>query len=448
MESWARIPSYSRIVELCEACKDKIFDELPLFRRIYPVGNNATEQTFSEPEELALRALLRSTAGTFIVLHELLLFLPRESIRSELRDYCECLFRPVYDSKSVSLILTSLFNAFEYSLDDIMRFLEADVFKFKIPDPKALSFGNVMELAIVDRNNPLAWAVLAHEFGHFLDDQSEITKVAVSEFVRSETDTKLSEESVKALERLCKEIVADVSGYYLQGPCSVLPLVNMSVLVGCIQEMPVKFDGEHGAPTTRIQMMRTLCEHDKIDLSSIDPHLQTLLQEETQKESALANGERQQRTLIHQFLLQFFDKVRPIILDELGKRKFNQFTADHYRRAEASAQRLAGGLPIGASGTHGSEEAREHLVRADLGAAAREKYYLLQDKAASVSEVITAGWINRIASSAVLFSEAFAQTEREEIFSRLANGLEDQDKLLFKSIDMIPLLEAHRASAG
>jgi hypothetical protein len=434
-----------KIIELCEACNKKLFEQAALFRRIYATdANNQEEQRLTDAEDLAVRALLRSTAGTFTVLHELLLFLPRESIRPELRDYCECLFRQEYDSAKLSLILTSLFNAFEYSLDDLMRFLQADVFKFKIPDPQGLSFGNVMELAIVDRSNPLAWAVLAHEFGHFLDHDVGITQYAVDEFAKA-MGAPLPDELLKTLKRLCSEMLADLTGYYLQGPCSLLPLVNMSILVGCTQQLPIRFDGEHGAPTTRIEMIQELCRNDRIDISRIGSHLDALVTEERHKELRLSPEEQNERTLIHQVLIDFFRQVHPIIVAKLEQRKFDRFTAEHYQRSEALAERLAKGLPIGARRVHPEETAREQLVTANLGVDSREKYYLLEERAATVSEVITAGWIDRAARTAELFGEAFEQTTQEEVFSHLSRGLEDVDELLFKSINIIPLLEVRHA---
>jgi len=446
--TWSHGTEYSairdKIIELCDACKSKIFDDAVLFRKIY-TEDDLGDQILSTPDELAVRALLRSTAGTFTALHELLLFLPRESIRPELRAYCECLFRDEFQSTELSLILTSLFNAFEYSLDDVMRFLEADVFKFKIPDPKALSFGNVMELAIVDRNNPLAWAVLAHEFGHFLDHHNGLTKRAVQEF-SSKSATPYPDEFIRALERLCTEIVADLTGYYLHGPCSILPLVNMSILIGCIQEPPIKFDGEHGAPTTRIEMVRKLCAEDNISITRITPQLDTLIVEEGQKEAALPPEERERRTLIHGFLTEFFDQVRPVILAELGRRSFTRFTAEHYRRANVLSDRLALGLPIGASRMHEDEKIADALHRAAGNPKSlRDEYSLLEEQAASVSEVITAGWIHRVEHTPSLYGQSFTQSTQEGVFTSIASGLERQDELLFKSIAMIPMLESFHA---
>jgi hypothetical protein len=376
--------------------------------------------------------------------------LPRESIRRELRDYCECLFRGEYDSSKISLILTSLFNAFEYSLDDVMRFLEADVFKFKIPNTDAeSSFGAVMELAIVDRNNPMAWAVLAHEFGHFLDNRAGLTKRAVEEF-GAKMNTTLPAEIVKALERLCKEIVADLTGYYLQGPCSIIPLANMSMLIGCIQDTPIKFDGEHGAPTTRIEMIRALSKEDGIAISNLDGLLDALVVEEGQKETQLASEEQANRTLMHGFLTGFFDVVRPVIVEELGKHQLPRFQSDNFARGLQLSNNLASGLPIGAARIHSEESARAALLatKGPDSPAIRDKYYLLEERAVSVAEVITAACIHRLQTMSELYGRAFDANTVTEAFSIIAAGHESQDRLVFKSIDMIPMLEAENASAG
>lgn len=329
-----------------------------------------------------------------------------------------------------------------------MRFLELNVFKFKIPNPDSnSSFGTVMELAIVDRNNPIAWAVLAHEFGHFLDHDAGLTKRAVQEF-GAKMNTTLPPETVKALERLCSEIVADLTGYYLQGPCSILPLVNMSTLIGCIQDTPIKFDGEHGAPTTRIEMIRILCKEDGLNVSQLDPLLDVLVTEETRKGLQLPPEEQAHRTLVHGFLTAFFDQVRPVILEELGKRKIARFLPNHYQRGVGLAKSLASGLPIGAARVHSDSDAREQLLSAGPDSPEiRDKYFLLEETAVSVAEVVTAGCLNRLETAQALYSRAFSELTADGVFSRIAAGCESQDNLIFKSIDMISMLEAYSAPA-
>ena len=49
----------------------------------------------------------------------------------------------------------------------------------ELPDLKAAlrgfkPGGSVLGLAFADRDNPLAWAILAHEYGHSIDDTRKI----------------------------------------------------------------------------------------------------------------------------------------------------------------------------------------------------------------------------------------------------------------------------------
>ena len=320
-----------------------------------------------------------------------------------------------------------------------MQFLEADVFKFKIPDPKSLPFGNVMELAIVDRNNPLAWAVLAHEFGHYLDNQAKITESATAEFTKKFIQQPLPEGFVATCEKLCKEMVADLTGYYLLGPCSILPLVNMSLLMGCLMESPIKFDGEHGAPTTRIRLIKAMCVEDEIDTSQIDFLLDALVEEEQEKQLRLNADEQKHRETIDSLLQSFFNDVRPVILTELQRRKFKQFTGTQYKRAQELAKNLANGLPIGACRAHPEEEAIKQLLAPDIKnmEAVRSKYYLLTENAVDVSEVITAGWIEHIDTLNKILDRAFSKSTATDAFDTIAADLEELDRLVLKSIDTI-----------
>ena len=77
-----------------------------------------------------------------------------------------------------------LYNAFEYSLDEQVKSLE--VYMSKIPDPAKLNFGSVMELAIIDRDNPFSWGLLAHEFGHYLDDKHHISAPVATQFLQNQ----------------------------------------------------------------------------------------------------------------------------------------------------------------------------------------------------------------------------------------------------------------------
>jgi hypothetical protein len=102
-------------------------------------------------EELTLRATLCNCVRGALSVHEFLLFLPRESVPADLHYFCRTSLGEHYNG---SVILTSLYNAFEYSFDRALSsFLESIL---KVPDASKFPRGHVMELAMVDRDNPIA----------------------------------------------------------------------------------------------------------------------------------------------------------------------------------------------------------------------------------------------------------------------------------------------------
>ena len=89
----------------------------------------------------------------------------------------------------------------------------------------------------------------------------------------------------------------------------------------------------------------------------MDPQLDTLIAEEHQEELQLPADQQAHRVLVHGFLTGFFDQVRPVILEELGKRQFARFVKSHYQRAILLSESLASGFP---SVPRGSLQTRMH----------------------------------------------------------------------------------------
>jgi hypothetical protein len=339
----AKKPEYhailEKMLEVCRGYKGVFFDHVGLFRSVLD-GN-----PLSPIDELKIRQVLRHSAGAFLALHELALFLPRESIRHEMISYCQCLFRKEFNLDKISIILTSVFNAFEYSLDDVMRTLSIDVFKMKVPNPNDLPFGHVMELAVVDRDNPLAWAILAHEFGHYIDQTSGVSKTAAKDFVDRTFKSSATPQIHRTFERLCGEIVADLTAYYLLGPCSLAPILGMSLLAGLPLDRPIPFDGTHPVPATRFQLLDNLAVKDGMNSEWLRP-VESALAAELQKEVNLTPQERKNRDAVDAYIKVFCDDVQDSILKELGKRGFKKFESVNFERSVKLADNLHRGCQL------------------------------------------------------------------------------------------------------
>ena len=362
------------MLEVCQSYNRVFFDHIAVFQRA--VKGDA----LAPGDELKVRHVLRNSAGTFLALHELALFLPRESVRREMISYCECLFRKEFDLSRISILLTSVFNAFEYSLDDVMKTLSIDVFRMKVPNPDDLPFGHVMELAVIDRDNPLSWGILAHEFGHYIDQTAHISENAARGFVAKTFKSAATEEVNRAFERLCGEIVADLTAYYLLGPCSIAPVLTMSLLAGLPLERPILFDGSHPVPTTRFKLLEQLST-DKMSMKPLQPLISALATEEALKEVNLTPQEQKYLKDVDAYVKIFFDEVQDPILAELRNRGLRQFTEKDFVEACTLEERLGKGLPIGAARVATDAELRADLAHLDRGqkeADLRAKYMRLR----------------------------------------------------------------------
>jgi len=434
-----------KMVEVCSSYKSVFFDHVGLFNHTFEGG------AVSAIDQLKIRQVLRHSAGAFLALHELALFLPRESIRHELVSYCECLFREEFKIERISIILTSVFNAFEYSLDDVMKILSIDVFRMKIPNPDDLPFGHVMELAVVDRDNPLSWAILAHEFGHYIDHTAGMSKAVAKEFVDNTFKSAATPQIQRTFERIGDEIVADLTAYYLLGPCGIAPILSMSLLAGLTLDQPIPFDNVHPLPATRFQILADLAARDNIPMDWLNPLHDALLREETRKEAALTDAERLNRKSVDEYIRYFCNHVQDFVLQELQKKGFRKFLRDDFDRSIRLLENLRQGLPIGAARGLPDEEIRQRLFEGDLYAddvdhAAR--FNLLKEGPVNPAEVLTAGWLFKIERTPSLIREAFKKDTDNKVFEVVASFVGNTDGLLLTSFEMISNLEKTHDSAG
>lgn len=426
------------MLDRCRIYREHYLKHAPIIKQV--LNGEAVTQV----EEIALKTLLRNCINTFFVLHQLLLFLPRETIRKELHFFCQELFRPLYEPKELSIILTSVYNAFEYSLDEAIRSL--DVFLMKVPDQRKLPFGHVMELAIIDRDNPLSWAVLAHEFGHYLDQKNNLSKPLADKFLHEKLTP--AEHLLPTLQRgfrsLASEVLADLTAYYLLGPVGILPLVNMELNFRMATDKPLDFDGVHPLTTTRLQVITKAAKADEMTLKMFGAYTQALQDDEAAKEAKLSSEEQKTRSLIKSFTTDFADWISNALLQAIGRFNLVKFSSANLRGAETLKETLKGGVPIGSRRQNtDEEEIRDALSQLTATAPVSESqaaFAMLKEVPVGVAEVLCAGWIAANERKTVLLSEAFSKPRDDEVFLHMEKDLQYQDDLLMKSIEILPVM--------
>lgn len=138
------------------------------------------KQPLREGEEAALPGILQSVINVVQVLHEILILLPRETVEPQVFLVLEDCFKEEWQPTPV--IMNNALTSYEYRIEDVLDELEIGQHALETWRRLLKRFtrrGSVLAQAFVDRDNPLAWPVLAHEYGHALDPDKGVSKKIV-----------------------------------------------------------------------------------------------------------------------------------------------------------------------------------------------------------------------------------------------------------------------------
>jgi hypothetical protein len=177
----------------------------------------------------------------FATIHESLVFLPWRSIRPELVFSLEGCFPLFWRQCQPSIVMGSLFNAFEFDFIKILRQRLPDIAEVFSENER----NSVLRFAICDADSPLACAILAHEVGHAIDAEHEVSSSVMSQYVGG------PDSRSDILYSWCEEICADLIAARMVGPSPILSLLSMEY---CLY--PSQSISQHGPshPSTRARL--------------------------------------------------------------------------------------------------------------------------------------------------------------------------------------------------
>ncbi len=189
---------------------------------------------------------LKGFAHWFAKTHELLVYLPSPGVLPETIAMLERGFGSSYDKVKPSVILGTLFNAFEFDFYEGLGKVLPDFRRITQPDEGK----PVLQQPVCDRCSPVGWGILGHEMGHTLDRIGGISRRATDSLM-SDNDSVL----YRVLRNWAKELCADLIAAETLGPAAIMSLLSLEYCVYPLLRIHLP---SHSHPTTmwRLETVR------------------------------------------------------------------------------------------------------------------------------------------------------------------------------------------------
>ncbi len=266
------------------------------------------KEFLDEAQLIALQTILQTVIAVVLSVHELLILLPREAVEPQvflvLRECFGNAWRPT------SVVMANALSSYEYRIDDLLDELEG-IGQDQLKQWRAMlkgftRSGSVLAQAFVDRDNPLAWAVLAHEYGHALDEGQRICEQIVG------GDQVLAEKPQRDPKiRWVSEVFADFVAARVLGPASQVPVLLLEMsrpLMKASDEAP-----SHPPTVVRLSLVRGYLKKLGVDAGVFEKVFEVYNFDYRRKMSALPEGERSKREslegMVHEFLQAHFGAI-------------------------------------------------------------------------------------------------------------------------------------------
>jgi hypothetical protein len=294
--------------------------------------------------------------------------------------------------------------------------------------------GSVLAQAFVDRDNPLAWAVLAHEYGHALDEAQRICEQIVH------GDQVLKDKPTRDPKvRWTSEVFADFVAARVLGPASQVPVLLLEMsrpLMRASDEAP-----SHPPTVVRLGLVRGYLKKLGVGTDSFDEIFELYNFDYRRKLSALAESERSTRenleTMVNEFLRAHVEAVA-LKVESLNLAPFSD---EQIYNATKLQQALHSDLPVSSLRLSPDSTIRAKLASLTDMATPDQVYEILSEfneRPAASSEILMAGWLYKLSSFEETLRRTFPATESgdEPRLGVYSQYLARTDELLIRSLGL------------
>ncbi|MBM3282949.1 hypothetical protein FJY90_01720 [Candidatus Gottesmanbacteria bacterium] len=370
------------------------------------------------------------------------LFVSLPKVYPEVYTFVHSLFpRNQFEDVEPTLVYCPIYNFGEANAID--QFSKLGIFLDKGAGDRV-----ILLLPYVDFRNPMMWTALAHEMGHAIEKDKGIVGSILPELP--------GRKELEPLRRWLKEFCADHIALRLMGPAYLISFISYIISLHPYFYVPTL---THPQPHSRIEYMRTYLERNCLFHPKAQ-HYYELFQELTAFYKVSKFDLQQLPTEItspcptckYEYKMKLPESLKrfPELIHQLNE-QVNSISfpdvcgTEDLRRAEKLAEDLDHGFFISSYKETTMGEIRHHLnellTQNTPGQANREEIYsvlkLIEDKPNKVSQIINAGWIQKINRQIDKFQKIFEEDDSilEEKFNTFGNYLESISYNIQKSIE-------------
>jgi hypothetical protein len=410
-----------------------------LIRNSARISSLIRGEALGEEQRIALAGIVQAVINVVLTLHELLVLLPREAPEPQVFRVLRDCFTSEW--RNTSVIMTNALSSYEYRIEDVLEKLE-DIGQYELTRYKGLlkgftRAGSVLAQAFVDRSNPLSWPVLAHEYGHALDEARGISRRLVlgSEAVADHTPN--NEFKVKWV----SEVLADFIAARVLGPVSQLPILLLEMTR---PSLPKGLDEvrSHPPASLRLRLVREYMEHLGAAADEFERVFAVYEFDYARKLAALDAAERKAKDQQEETIGTFLRSKSAAIASEVDSLDVRSFGEQQLGNARELEKKLQLDLPISSL-----RYTRNERILSELNSLVRSKavpdrvYDVLSsfnETPAASSEILTAGWLYKLTSFEGRLTESFteASPSAEASLDGYADYLARTDELLLRSIEL------------
>ena len=372
----------------------------------------------NQAQEIGVLAAIEILITGVRKVHELLLLLPRETAKPQasflLRD---CFGR---EDLRASIVLTNFLSAYEYRFEDILKKINVE----QEEREHLKQGGNVLCQAFADRENPLAWAVLAHEYGHCLDEEH-----AISQGIRPGDGL---DSAVVA------ETVADFVAAHVLGPASLLPILFLEMMQPQLKRLE-RISAGHPPTPLRVQLVRDYLRDLGVGTADFELEFTAYEHDYARKLQRMDDGGRSVEAAgqeARSFLVPLAGPISSKV-NSLGLRRFEEQNSIN---AKGLRETLSRRQPISSRRLRPDNEIFGALNSLTSGQTPPDRAYEalsgLDEVPVPSSEILTAGWIYKLTSFEGKLVETFPGGGRQPNLAVYADYVDKVDDWLLKSLEL------------